>query len=386
MLCSRLISVALLALPSLCAGCFYDSTWGARKTAQAHNAAVATPAPLAPQADPKPATTSDEATPSDGVTTLRVRVHATPTYAAQTPDWKAHVGDLLAGATATLQASVGARLVLESADDWERPAPARLDAELAALRDEDTGDGVDLVLGLVGGLSMATEDFEQAGMSEVGGKHLVVRAPNVAREYDAVEKAFDQLSVAERTRLRRARIRHREVAVLLHEIGHALGASHQTLEGSLMRPTYDPKMSGFDAESIERMRRKLSGAAAASSVVTTGAVAAKPPESAPATPASTGPVAGVNAKPPVKDDAPRELGVADREVWQHVAELLRGGDANEAWEAARPLFKGYPRVYAVQDLRCKLAMAHFASYGDARAECEPLMKLSLDPGKSGKRR
>ena len=53
-----------------------------------------------------------------------------------------------------------------------------------------------------------------------------------------------------------------------------------------------------------------------------------------------------------------------------------------AWDAARPLFARYPLVYGVQDLRCKLAMAHFASYADVRPECDALMKLTMKGPKS----
>ena len=356
---ARLARLALCLL-ALCTGCFYDSTWGARKTAQRHNAALATPASLAPAP-------SDTAVPpnSDGAAALHMRLHATPAYEAQTPGWRSHVVAIAEQASATLAGAIGARLVIDSSDDWNHATAPRLDGDLAALRDEDTGDGVDLVVGLVGGLPMATEDFDQLGMSEVRGKHLVVRAPNVAAEYEAVERAFDELKPEDRARLLRERVRHREVAVLLHEIGHALGAEHETTAGSLMRRAYDPKMSAFDAESIVRMQRGL----------------AHTPDPV-AQPQGHSPADAGAAEPSIKNEAPTELSDADREVWRRAWELSKGGDAQGAWQAARPLFTRYPRVYGVQDLRCKLAMAHFASYGDARVECDALMNVTMTGGKS----
>ena len=291
------IVLCLVALSSGSSGCFYDSTWGARKTAQRQNAADATPASLAAPTETSPPPKADGAPTAP---TLRVRVHGAPAYATQTPDWKSHIGSLLAQASVTLQASLGVSLVLDTADTWDHSTATRLEGDLAALREDDTGDGVDLVIGLVGGLPMTTQDFDQLGLSEVRGKHLVVRAPNVAGEYDAVEKAFDELSVEERTRLRRERLRHREVAVLLHEIGHALGAEHRTLAGSLMRPKYDPKMASFDAESIAQMRRGLAHA-------WKSRMPAQENRAAPRR-RRWGRRRRRASPPPAKDDAPSELG------------------------------------------------------------------------------
>ena len=358
------IAVVLVTL-SAATGCFYDSSWGARKTAQLHNAARAAPASLQPPSE------TSASLASGPRRALRVRVHATPAYVAQTPDWKAHIAVLLAQATTTLEGTVGVGLAIDAADPWEHVARDHLDGDLASLRDEDSGEGVDLVVGLLGGLSLTTQSFDQLGMSEVRGKHLVVRAPNVASEYDGVEKAFDELSARARAKLRQDRIRHREVAVLLHEIGHALGAPHvtgATSETSLMRPTYDPKMSSFDEESIATMRRGLAGAAGEDAGVE-GARGPRDPEGANAPPPPP---------PPPKDDTPPELGQADRGAWRRASELARAGDAAGAWQAARPLFARYPRVYGVQDLRCKLAMAMLASFADVRAECDPLMKLTTE--------
>jgi hypothetical protein len=41
-----------------------------------------------------------------------------------------------------------------------------------------------------------------------------------------------------------------------------------------------------------------------------------------------------------------------------------------------PLFETYPKVYAVQELRCQLAMKAGLSMDEERAERAPLMQLS----------
>ncbi len=366
----RLVITSALT-SSLSAGCFYSSTWGARKAAQQHNAVAATPAALSAPAAER---TADPAPSSSAHAPLRVRVHAAQAYAAQTPDWKAHFGSLLAQAGGVLEASAGVGLVVDQADSWDHATAAHLDGDLAALRIEDAGDGVNLVVGLVGGLPLGTEDFEQLGLSEVRGKHLVLRAPNVASEYDAIEKAFSELGARERARLRQERIRHREVAVLLHEVGHALGAEHVTAAGSLMRPRYDPKMSAFDGESVERMKSRLAraevGDAGGPQVAAATAAAGDTANAASTANATT-------HQPPAKDNTPAELVAADRDRWRHASELAKAGDAETAWTTAKPLFARYKAVYEVQDLRCKLAMSRFATYTEARPECDDLMKATL---------
>jgi hypothetical protein len=365
-------------------GCFYDSSWGARKTAEVHNAARATPATLtsAPAAEGSPAA------PAGAAITLHIRVHATAAYAAQTPDWPSHVRVLVADASEVLRASAGATLVVDGAESWSAPAHPHLGGDLAALRDEDTGSGADLVIGFVGGLPITTPTFEQAGLALLGGKYLVVRAPNPADEYAAVEKAFDELSEEARARLRHDRLHHREVAVLLHEIGHALGAEHQRTEGSLMRPAYDPKMAAFDDVSLASMRaglaRRTTEAGAAPTLAAavpanpTSASSAGPPPSVP----SPAPASPAPPTPPASPAPPAEIREGDREAWSRATKLAQAGDAEGAWAAAAPLFGAYPSAYAVQDLRCKLAMARSATYDQARAECEPLMKIAMKGAKS----
>ncbi len=82
-------------------------------------------------------------------------------------------------------------------------------------------------------------------MSNVPGKHLVLRATGAAEEKDDIDRAFDQLSVEDRAKLGRVRARHRATAVLLHELGHSLGALHVRDPQSLMSPAYDKRMTAY---------------------------------------------------------------------------------------------------------------------------------------------
>ena len=46
-----------------------------------------------------------------------------------------------------------------------------------------------------------------------------------------------------------------------------------------------------------------------------------------------------------------------------------------AWEIMKPLVAAYPSSFAVQDLRCRIAMQAL-SFAAARPECDPIMQLS----------
>jgi hypothetical protein len=301
-------------------------------------------------------TTAGEAPVAAG-RVLRVRAYATPAYVAQVADWERHVQALLEDASVTLAASVDARLELDTADAWDARSADRLEPALAALRAKDPGDGVDLVIGFIGGLPTLSASFHEAGMSENPGKHLVLRAPDTARDLDAIDRAFDELSDEDRARLRRERRRHREVAVLLHEVGHALGAPHDAERASLMNPTYDPSMSRYSAPALAAMRAALSPPAA-------------PPiatQSQPPTPTPSPP------PPPVPGLTPPD------EALFHDTLTAAATDPAAAYALAKPLFARYPSSLPVQDLRCKLALAAGLTWDATRAECDAVTKLTMRP-------
>jgi hypothetical protein len=75
-----------------------------------------------------------------------------------------------------------------------------------------------------------------------------------------------------------------------------------------------------------------------------------------------------------------DLTPAHRELFRTSSAAFDSGDPKGAWDRAKPLFSAYPNSYAVQDLRCRMAMA-LASYDAARPECDPVMRLSRGPGK-----
>jgi hypothetical protein len=351
-------------------GCFYDSRWGEAKRSQERLAARATPVAVAPAVAPDAATRE-----------LRVRFYATPAYAGQTVDYKKQIVDLIADANQVLVAA-GARLSVEGLRTWDdRVTDEHLRTTLQELVAKDAAADVDLVVGLVGGLPRLTRSFHEEGMANVLGKHLVVRAPARVEEERAID-TYNELSEDDRSRVRRARKRHRALAVFLHEVGHVLGAVHETERHSVMFHEYATDMAGFSASNLTLMRAVVDAgqrrdAELASSLVKTleGPGAWDPGERD----AQLARLRAASAPP--KAAVPRELEPlkpADRERLVEANTQAGQGDVRGAWERLKPLVETYPDVLAVQDLRCRLATNLF-DWTTARKHCQTVMDLTMHP-------
>ena len=355
-----------LVAASSSSACFmgYDSRWGQTKAAQRRAASAATPAAIAASPEPSRA----------AVRPLRVRVHATPSYSAQVIDWPKHVSDAFDAANIVLEPAAGVRLVLDAKSSWaDAPADAPLPAMLRALHDADAATDTDLVLGLVGGLPRDGASFHELGYADVLGRHVVLRAAAHTDEAAAIDRSFDELPAEDRARLLRDRRQHRETAVLLHEIGHALGALHERDPHSLMHARYDRSMAGFSAEATDVMRITVDHRSRASSkesgdpalAADLAAYFRQSSSEAWTTgerEAAVARLAGIDARnpspspEPAKPDPLAALSDADRAAYERASEAFRASGVARAWEIATPLFAKYPAVYAVQDLRCQLAI------------------------------
>jgi hypothetical protein len=227
------------------------------------------------------------------------------------------------------------------------------------------------------------------GVSTLLGKHLVVRAASRFEERDAIDQRFSELSEDDRARIARQRKRHRVLAVFLHEIGHTFGAIHEVDIESLMHPSYDPKMTGFDGGSIALMRVAIGNADPVAvargqlEILRTATQAgwvevernqeiahleAMLPR-APATNTATG-LAPASSPAPLP-----ELHGDDGARFQRASDLFQGGTVAAAYAAAKPLFGAYPDVAAVQSLRCQLATVRWLDAAALKAECAPSVRL-----------
>jgi hypothetical protein len=403
-----LIASVLVTLQAT-AGCFfYDSRWGQSKAEQRHAAQRQAPATLgAREGSGAAAARSAELRP------LSVRAHATPEYVAETIDWQRQLGESVDAANAVLR-ELHVRMVVQSASTW-RPenASGTLETNLEQLRALDAGGDVDFVLGLVGSLPRVEFSFHELGMAGLLGKHMVVRAMNDAAEFKAIQEYLDELDERERHKLYEARKRHKNAAVLLHELGHALGALHVTNAKDLMHPRYSSEAGAFGTEtrallvialrypkyatdreanrhvieqSLEQLKKQPSPAwvpgERESRISLLESMQAQP--SAPAPSATRTSLRAGAAAPPnaaMTSQPGPDVARSDRTLYDRATRSLAAKRARDAWSTAEPLFEKYPNDYAIQELRCNIATGLSLSWDETRAHCRPVMALT--PGIPG---
>jgi hypothetical protein len=376
-----------LAAASLSA-CFvgYDSSWGQAKAAQQRLAARSTPGSIG-------AATADQGH-ERSKRTLRIRLRPDTHYLAQTVDAERQLRELVEDANGVLAPGLGLELEVDAIRGWSFEDDDRLDGALRALAKDDASEDVDIVVGLIGALPRPTESLHELGLAEVLGKHVVVRAASRLGEHDAVDRAMPDLDEDARNRVVRARRRHRAEAVFLHEIGHALGALHETETTSVMHPAYDERMNAFGDNAVVLMHLAIDEPDRASALraqldylraATPASIAAWVPgerevEIAHLEAMTSGTSEVATSSGPSADsaaaEAPAELALEDRDRFTRATAAFRGGHVAVAYETARPLFAAYPANYAVQDLRCQLATVQWLDKKAMLEECTPVGRLA----------
>lgn len=391
MLTSRFFSmvVVLAAAPACFAG--YDSRWGQSKQVQRQMAQSEAPSLRAdPTNEERPASTK----------TYRVRAYVTRPFTAQVADVPKSLRELFDDANEVMEPLAGVHLELDGIRTWELAAADDLTKALAELPKAATGDDSSWVVGFVSALPRATASFHDAGMADLPGRHIVVRAPSSAMRHDAIERIYGDLPEAERQAVHLRDRRHRAAAVFLHELGHTLGALHERADGNLMFPEYRTKMKSFSPTAGETMRllvdrrdpKTLDDQASmfrdlairvrqAPEGVYFDDERKKHLDSWDTFVARAQQPAAVVAKSAPPPDAPADLDGLSADDQARFAEARAKKDAGDyvgAWETAKPLFSAHPEVTTVQDLRCRLASYVF-EFKVTRRECEPLMQLAKRP-------
>jgi predicted Zn-dependent protease len=176
-------------------------------------------------------------------------VWADDAYRAQNLHWQQIFEDQIEHANEVLGGMFGVRLVAELRS-WSRAAPdATLEDSLTALAERDPGDDVLAVIGLTSSLSIVAATFEKLGVAELGGRHMVLRGYADLEERKIFDRVFTELRAEEREVLYDARRRHKKTSLVLHELGHNLGADHVADEGNLMSASYSEHAAAFDPHS-----------------------------------------------------------------------------------------------------------------------------------------
>ena len=194
---------------------------------------------------------------SGAVTDAKIRVYADDEYRAQNRKWRAVFEERLDYANAVLAAEVGVRLVAEY-HEWDHHAPgARLVEQLEALQRLDPGTDVLVVVGLTSSVSLVTSTFEELGAATMPGRHMMLRGYADHEERRAFANAFADLTADERESALVTMRFHKTTAAFLHELGHVLGADHESGPDTLMSPIYSREMTAFSEHARATILRAL---------------------------------------------------------------------------------------------------------------------------------
>jgi hypothetical protein len=353
---------------------------------------------------------------------LKLVAVATRDHAVQVVNWLGRFREAVERANPLLGPALGVELEVLDGGMWRPEGESEaLDALLSDLERHHDGQGADYVVGLVGALDRLEPSIHQLGVARLHGKHMVLRAANDALEYDAITQGFAELSREARDELYRSRRAHRASAVLIHELGHCLGAVHVQAPAELMYARYGTEMTTLSepvaavmritlaeralppeerdvGRMAERLRAELGlrrapwieseqsemeaylasltpAAGGPLSVPSTASVAPAVGTAAPAT-VSAGTVPAAAAAVPAAVAAPDGLSPAEQELYASVLRYKGAGRLAEAWAAGQPLFKAHSDNQPIAELRCQLAMDQKLDWEQTRLECEPLMRLS----------
>jgi hypothetical protein len=169
---------------------------------------------------------------------LRARIHVDRDYARAHAAWPEHFQSVVLEANVLLEEHFHAAVVLDSFEDWNHGGLSETLVEaLTSLEKHDPGSGEDLVIGLVGPVSLITPELDALGTAEPFGSHLVLRA----RIGGALE------------------IRA-EAATLVHELGHIFGAVHDPDEADIMHESLTGLERHFSEPNASLVRRSIAEA------------------------------------------------------------------------------------------------------------------------------
>ena len=204
-----------------------------------------------------PARLQTDASYTGKLETRRIRVWADDAYRTQNVRWQQSFEGPLELTNLVLTSAFGIKLVAEYRA-WDRHVPgSRLDDDLIALRERDPGSDVFAVVGLTSSLPLVSATFDELGVANLGGRHLVVRGYADLEERKLYADAFRDLLPEEREPFLQSRREHKTAVVLLHELGHNFGFAHDPEEHTIMSANYSPRATAFSPAARETITRTL---------------------------------------------------------------------------------------------------------------------------------
>jgi predicted Zn-dependent protease len=394
----RFLLLAALVCAAALVACRHEDPYQMKKEYQALQAAQLRPAQLE----------HGQGGEWHALRTMRVRLYADPALIKK-GGVRSEFEDRLAHANHVLEAGVRLRLTLESVRDLPAQAPASdTGVLLSALQRLDDAKDVDFVVALVAASPVVTLSFHDLGRANVLGKHVVVRTMDDAAELRALE-GFDTLSADERSKLYQQRKRHKEMSVLLHEIGHALGALHTRDNYDLMHPSYDNHMQGFAPANLELMRYVVAERMAAEDARDPAALLQRITDylkrsdfpgwveeerksylvelgqalqQGRAPPASS--AAAQASEPAAAPAEPQEdlsaLSEPDRARYAEIDRGVQEERWHDVYAIISSLAKAYPDSFVVQQKACRIGMRLGLGFRDLKPLCDRMTALSMQPG------
>jgi hypothetical protein len=172
------------------------------------------------------------------VSIMRLRAYVDQDYRRADLGYVHRIRTSVAAASDVITSHFGVRLVLRDVRPWDRQAHRDdEDAVLEELTALDPGGDVDWVVGFVAREESMDGPMHSAGVARTLSRHFVVRSPDDPKVREALVTS-PVLTRADGMAIYEERRYHREVAVLLHEWGHTLGAIHAVEPQWIMSPKY----------------------------------------------------------------------------------------------------------------------------------------------------
>ena len=188
----------------------------------------------------------------------KVRIWVDEDFRAQNVRWRAQIEEQVDEANQFLAPALGLRLEIAELKPWPvRQADRTTEQLVEAIEAQDDGKDVTWVIGYTSSLSLAEARFEALGAARPLGRHLIVRGYADVEERKAYERLLPDTSAEERELVHQARRRHKQKLVLIHELGHSLGAPHERDDSWIMHGAYSPHMATLSDQSRALMRITL---------------------------------------------------------------------------------------------------------------------------------
>jgi metallopeptidase family M12-like protein/biopolymer transport protein ExbD/TolR len=185
---------------------------------------------------------------------VKVRVWADEKYRAENFHWEKAFDLQVEQVNAVLEPKLGIRLVVVQRTAWARQEPgSTLEEDLEALKAQDAGGDVFFVIGLVSAQSLVSATFDKMGIAYIGGRDLVVRGYADIEERKQFKNAFPDVPADEIDAALLARRKHKQTTLLLHELGHSLGANHEPQPDAMMNAGYSRMVTGYSSGAREAM-------------------------------------------------------------------------------------------------------------------------------------